>query len=181
MTMSKPRLLIPISLQFSVRYLLRTGLLDQISSFCEPVVLLGWQDPELEKELREKAEVHSMAKSTWGTDYERTRSLLNVWHQKKLASPSTPIRERRANLDRPFRARVRRRLRNAVRGAIVSFPATVRSLHLKEAELMWTDTNAPEVEKKLTALRADAIFSLTPFLQDEELAMRICSRAGLPS
>ena len=30
--MSKPRVLIPISLQFSIRYLLRTGLLSQLSA-----------------------------------------------------------------------------------------------------------------------------------------------------
>ena len=34
--MSKPRLVIPISLQFSVRYILRTGLLARIREFAHP-------------------------------------------------------------------------------------------------------------------------------------------------
>ncbi len=45
--MSKPRLLVPMSLQFSVRYLLRSGLLSQISDFAQPVILLGWADETL--------------------------------------------------------------------------------------------------------------------------------------
>jgi hypothetical protein len=55
----KPRLLIPISIQFSVRYILRSGLLDRLSDAAEPVILLDWRDRELEAELERKgAEVH---------------------------------------------------------------------------------------------------------------------------
>ena len=39
--MSKPRILIPITIQFSVRYLLRSGLLAQLVEDAQPVVLLG--------------------------------------------------------------------------------------------------------------------------------------------
>ncbi len=73
--MSKPRLLIPMSLQFSVRYLLRSGLLSQISDFAQPVILLGWADESLEGELRQAGcEVHSLNKAKWGAQYEEARA-----------------------------------------------------------------------------------------------------------
>jgi len=40
-----------MSIQFSVRYLLRTGMLERVSDFATPVVLLGWQDDGLRREL----------------------------------------------------------------------------------------------------------------------------------
>src|ERR1017187_4141620 len=99
--MNKPRLLIPMSLQFSVRYLLRSGLLSQIDDFAQPIILLGWEDEILEKELRQAGyEVHSLTKAQWGAQYERTRVTMNLWHQKLRNSPSSAIRERRQNLDR---------------------------------------------------------------------------------
>ena len=52
LTMTKPRLLIPMSIQFSVRYILRTGLLDRLRETTQPVILLGWRDAELEAESK---------------------------------------------------------------------------------------------------------------------------------
>ena len=46
--MTKPRLLIPMSIQFSVRYILRSGLLDRLREIADPIVLLGWRDDDLE-------------------------------------------------------------------------------------------------------------------------------------
>jgi hypothetical protein len=36
--MTKPRLLIPMSIQFSVRYILRSGLLDRLREIADPIV-----------------------------------------------------------------------------------------------------------------------------------------------
>src|ERR1019366_683717 len=107
--MTKPRLLIPISLQFSVRYLLRTGLLSRIEEFAQPVILLGWEDASLEQELVQKGyEVHSLTKAKWGRQYERARSVMNLWHQQFRNSPSTAIRDNKQNLDRTFGQRLRK-------------------------------------------------------------------------
>ena len=48
------RILIPLTVQFSVRYVIRTGLIEKIKEYAEPVVLLGWDDNELTKELESK-------------------------------------------------------------------------------------------------------------------------------
>jgi hypothetical protein len=180
--MTKPRLLIPVSLQFSVRYLLRTGLLSQIEDFAQPVLLLGWKDDALEKELgQEGYEVHSLPKAKWGAQYERTRAIVNLWHQQHRNSPSTAIRDRRQNLDRPVSQRLRKSLRQTARAAILSIPGGPGWMQKRESELFWTDTNAREIEEQFQRWKIDAVFCVTPFLTDEEMTVRVAALSGVPS
>lgn len=180
--MTKPRLLVPISLQFSVRYLLRSGLLRQISKFAQPVVLLGWRDETLEHELQEEGcEVHPQVKATWNAEYERARSIMNRLHQRQMNSPSDAIRERRQNLDRPLEARLKRKVRRAAHSMWLSFPGNADASRERELQSFWSDTNARDVEQQLSNLNLDAVFCLTPFLTDEEMAVRVASAAGVPS
>ena len=180
--MSKPRLLIPISLQFSVRYLLRTGLLARIREMAQPVILLAWDDDALKRELEvEGCEVHPLAKAEWGLPYTRARMLVNLWHHHRLASPSLAIRERRDNLNRTFRQRLRQTAHVTVRKSILAIPGSSVWARKHEAELFLKDTNAREVETQIQRLAPDALFCLTPFLKDEELTARVCALLQIPS
>src|ERR1700687_313653 len=110
--MAKPRLVIPLSLQFSVRYVLRTGLLDRIREVADPVVCLAWKDAALESELRSMGvEVHPLTPARSGPSFHRWRSYINVWHVKRMASPSAGIWERRADTKRTRSQRLRRSMR----------------------------------------------------------------------
>jgi hypothetical protein len=171
-----------MSLQFSVRYLLRSGLLSQISDFAEPVILLGWPDEKLEQELRQSGcEVHALTKALWGVDYERTRVAMNFWHQQARKSPSTAIRERRQNLDRPLGLRVRRKLRHAAHALELAMPGGLKRIQSRESALFWNETNARTIERQLRVLKIDAVFCITPFLTDEEMTVRVCVSSGVPS
>ena len=179
--MSKPRLLIPMSIQFSVRYLLRTGLLDYIREVAQPVILLGWHDDELENELRENgAEVHSLPEAKMGKSYDRVRSWINLLHKRQLATPSEKIWERRADLTRTPYARLRRRARRNISHVIASFPGVPEWVYRREEELWHTDTNAAVAKEQIAELKPDAAFSLTPFLFSEEMALRACVLRGVP-
>src|ERR1700722_4379085 len=107
--MAKPRLLIPISIQFSVRYILRTGLLDRLREVAEPVILLGWHDKELESELKSAgAEVHPLIEAKSSKNYERARTWINLAYKKRLKTPSDTIHERRADVTQSPYTRIRR-------------------------------------------------------------------------
>jgi hypothetical protein len=180
--MSKPRVLLPISLQFSVRYLLRTGLLSQICDFAQPVIILGWRDEILESELaRCGCEVHMLTKAQWGVQYEASRVILNHWHQKLRQSPSTAIRERRQNLDRPLKSRLKRELRRITHSIILAAPGGLKRARTRESKLFWSDTNARAIEQQLRALKIDAVFCLTPFIHDEEMIVRVAALSGVPT
>ena len=47
-------------------------------------------------------------------------------------------------------------------------------------EIFWSDTNAHSVERQLSSLNLDALFCLTPFLTDEEMAARVRMRRAFP-
>jgi hypothetical protein len=95
-----------MSIQFSVRYLLRAGLLDQLREVADPVILLAWRDEDLERELKNLGlEVHPMIERRMGKNYDRVRSWMSLWHKRQLNTSSEGVWERRADLGRsPFRA-----------------------------------------------------------------------------
>jgi hypothetical protein len=178
--MRKPRLLIPISIHFSVRYVLRTGLLQKIAEHAQPVILLAWQDAELEAELRSAgAEVHRLIEPDQTARYDRIRSYINVLHLRQLNTVSGEIRERRADLDRTFWIRHRRRLRKRILEGFFALGGSQWLLR-KEAELLWSDTNVRVVSDQLNRLRPDAVFTVTPFLREEDAVLRMCSAQQIP-
>jgi hypothetical protein len=156
--------------------------LAQIEDCVQPVILLGWTDEILENELKQNGyEIHSLAKAQWGPNYERMRSTMNHWHQKLRDSCSTAIRERRQNLDRPLGLRLKRRILQTTRSMAVAFPGAIKKIQELESALFWRDTNAPVVAQQLRRLKIDAVLSLTPFLTDEEMAVRVSVLSGVPS
>lgn len=179
--MSKMRLLIPMSIQFSVRYILRTGLLSRLREVAEPVVLLDWHDDELERELKQLgAEVHFLIPARSSHDYDRTRSWMNLLYKRKLNTPSEAIWERRADVDRSAFNRLRRRARKQALLLSLSATGGEEALRRKERKLFETDTNSREVQRQIDELRPDAAFSVTPYFENEHMALRACSARGVP-
>jgi CDP-Glycerol:Poly(glycerophosphate) glycerophosphotransferase len=179
--MSKPRLLIPMSIQFSVRYIVRTGLLDRLREVARPVILLGWRDDELEKELKKiGCEVDFLIPSRAGQYYARVRSWMNFIQKMRLKTPSEGIWERRRDLFRTPYTRFRRRVRRQLFHAAFSVPGSVSALHRKEEALWEADTNMREIHAQMDRLKPDAALSITPFLADEEMALRVCEQRGIP-
>jgi len=180
--MNKPRLLIPLSLQFSVRYLLRTELLSSLSRTTQPVVMLAWQDNALVEELHSLGcEVHPMPKAEWGPEYERARGLMNIIFKARMNSPSAAIRERRANLERTTMQRWRSSAKSAIARVRTSIPGSISRASNRERALFERDSNFRAVDKLIGSLHLDAAFSITPFLYDEEMALRACSLREVPT
>lgn len=179
--MSRPRLLIPLTMQFGVRYLLRTGLLARVAEYAQPVVALGWRDDQLADELeRAGAEVHRLPAVRRGRSYERVRGALNVRHHARLASPSTEIDERRACAEGTFVEGLRARVRRKMYEWQLARPGAAEALLARERLLLRDDTNLDEFAGLLDSLDVEAAFSLTPYLPDEEMLLRACAARGLP-
>jgi len=170
-----------MSIQFSVRYIIRTGLLDRLREVADPVILLAWRDAELEDELKRLGvEVHPMIAARLGKNYERTRSWMNFIQKRRLNTPSEMIWERRADLFRTPYQRFRRRIRRRIFHAGLSIPGAMELLHRKEEELWKSATNMPEIQDQMDRLKPDAALSITPFLASEEMTLRVCSHCGVP-
>ena len=180
--MRKPRLLIPLSIQFSVRYVLRTGLLRQIAEYASPIVMIGWEDAALRQELEaDGAEVYSLPQARWGSRYAAIRAITTELYKLRLRSPSAAIDRRRCNVGRPVLDRMRKHLRESVYGLAMGVPMISSRVLRTESRLLIDDTNANEVLRTVEQSRVDAALSLTPFLRDEEMVMQCCTILGVPT
>jgi hypothetical protein len=179
--MQRPRILIPLSLQFSVRYILRTGLLRRISDYAQPIVLLAWDDEALTREMEaEGIEVYRLPDSNWTGDYERVRSEINYLHLLRVNTVTTAIDNRRDDLGRTATTRFRRRVRFLVYRMRLGLPGTETRLYRAEHRLLWSDTNIRDFQTIIRKVRPDRVFSITPFLRAEELLLRAASAELFP-
>ena len=179
--MNKPRLLIPMSIQFSVRYVVRSGLLDRLREVAHPVVLLGWRDDELANELaRNGAEVHQLPEGRIGKNYDRVRSWMNFIQKKQLNTPSEGIWERRAALFRAPHKNFRRRARKQF------FPP--RPLKFRRHSLAISQrARAVAVGHQSRRVARACRFPQTgcrpephTFFRHEEMTLRACSERQIP-
>jgi hypothetical protein len=178
--MNKPRILIPITIQFSVRYLLRTGLLARLAEHTQPVVLLGWHDSTLREELEQLgSEVLELPETHYGPAYTSVRRKIDIWHFDRLDSPTTAIARRREDVDASRRLRLVKQLRGLRNRAYLSLPGYAGWLLEQERSLLESETNLGEFRQLIRSLRADALLSLTPFHKPEELLVRVAAAERL--
>lgn len=180
--MTKPRLIIPITYQFSVRYVIRTGLLNRLAEFCQPVVVLAWHDESLCQELGQSGiELHLLPESHFGPNYLRIRRQIDSWHlYKRVKSISTPIDERVFNKDLSWSIRLLKQARTIKHLFKLALPGTVSRLFKAEQTALQQETNITEFEQWLPTLKPDALFSVTPYHRQEELLLRAVAQQKLP-
>jgi hypothetical protein len=181
----KPKVIIPISIQFSVRYLVRTGFLDAICQYCEPVILLFFDDGDLEKDLIERGiryinlnEVHLSAK------HRHIRNKINFWWQKKyLRSSNTIIDDRRNSVIR------NKNLVNKAKNSLVhiyywiryDYLGGIKKLTKEDQRLFQCNSAFVSIRNKVHNLKPDAFISIAPFILSEEILGRIASELKIPS
>ncbi len=178
----RQRLLVVVTYGFSVRYLLPTGVLDGLRRVCEPVVGLGWDDPTLEAELLDRGfEVVRVPDARLDHEYRMFRRRIGLVHQRRLATPSSDV-ERRVR-QRAATRQVRmvsdvKRLRDWL---LVNAPGGARRTEAKEASEIERGTNVAEFVALLREHRIDAVMSVTPFHDQDGLALWAAASIGTPS
>ena len=177
----KPRLLIPITVQFSVRYLIRTGLLNRIIEYADPIIVIGWEDAGLAAELQGLgAEVFNLPRKKIGIRYMRLYKQIYQWQLKCINSPTSAIERRRYDLTKPFTDRIRTTARDDLFRLALFMPGYVDNILQKQITLVWQDTNISEYLSLVERIKPDAILSLTPFFIEEELLLRAAEKMNIP-
>lgn len=179
--MDKPRLLIPVTIQFCVRYAFRTGLLEKIKDYAYPIVVLGWQDPDLVEELENMGmEVHQNPGKRMGVQYSRTRNKIDLWHFDHMGSSSTQIDRFRNRLLGIQSSNLRRIVRDAYFRVRMSDDDLVNNAIIDESKLLYKDTNLSQYEELVHRIKPEAVFSITPYFIEEELILRAAKEQGIP-
>ncbi len=177
--MSKPRVVIPLVVQFSIRYVFRTGLLERMSEYTQPIVLLRWHDPELTAELEQVGvEVHPLPEAECRVGYTRIKRQLDMWHLGRLQSPSTAIDARRLKQLSPPTPRAR--FRDVFYRANLALPGKPAQLLRKAQNALGQHTNIEVFDSLLKNVKADAVLSVTPYFQREQLLLYAAKQQELP-
>ena len=174
--MNLPNIVIPISIQFSLRYVLRSGLIKKISSFSNPIILLGWHDPNLINELNELGiKVFLMPNVIMDPKYERIRKKIHEMHFIRINSSSTSIDRRRKQL---FHSKIIR-FKQAIKYRLVKMEYLIPNKYTKLCELenkiIDDETNIHEFKKIINQTNPDYILSITPYFINEEFLLRAAS------
>ncbi|HWB24564.1 MAG TPA: CDP-glycerol glycerophosphotransferase family protein [Chitinophagaceae bacterium] len=174
--MRKKRILIPIVGQGSLIHIIRTGMLKQMVAFCEPVVILLWEQPDLLEELQAAGiEAHIMPGYVVSNNYKGARLKINYWYQYfRLRSPSTDIQKKYSFVFKPRKAVVKQTIREKILSLKLKFnPSYIKRLVAEENIKLLNEGVYSKYVSWVAALEAEGIFTVTPFLQEVELVARI--------
>jgi len=179
--MKKKRVLVTISFSFSIRYLVRSKLIHKMRAFCEPVIVITWNQDDLVAELRNEGfEVHVVPESERGMHYADVRKKMDYWFRYfKLKSPTWAIEPRYLEQFRPLKAVLLNRIREYYNLIKFYIPGYTARLLEKEQQLLHSDTNYATMEKIVADLKLDAAFVVTPFHAQEDLLLRAAEANGV--
>lgn len=177
-----PRVLVPITYGFSVRYFWSTGILNRLRTVCHPVVGLGWDDPELDALLTgDGFEVVRLPDADITHRYRIYRERLDIVHKRRLASPTTRIKYRRTVSRGLTRRAAIHRLRRGRNWWQVTQPGGADRLEADEARETEQGTNLAQFDRFLQHHRIDAVVSATPYHDQDALVMWAARTAGIPT
>ena len=179
----KTRLLIPIVGKGSIVHIIRSGLIHKIADFCVPVIALAWDDKELSEEIKKMGYEISLMPSFHPTqEYLSVRSKINFWYLKYvLKSQSTKIQTAYVNRGIALSTRIKLHLIRLKRTLVIKINRLyIPSLISTEGQLLETEKSFLQFSKWISALKIDAIFTVTPFLVEIEWLARICKQKAFP-
>ena len=178
---TKQRVLIPIVGQGSIIHIIRTGLLEKISSTITPVIALSWHQPDLQQELEAKGyEVVRMPEYKVSAEYVYLRIKISLWYKVfSLKSPTNQILPAYTDMYKDQKAVKKRRMREALQLlAFKLWPGYINKLKAREAAMIKQEPAYATYTQWLQQLRVTSIFTVTPFLPEVELAGRILKEQG---
>ncbi len=177
---SKIRLLVTISFSFSIRYIVRTGLLEKIRAFADPVIILTWEQTDLIEELTKKGyEVHIMPAVKQGAKYNNVRRKINYWFAQFRLGNYKRNQERYLSLYLPPRTKLLKWIVKQYNIVKLYIPGKTTKLFQEEGSLLNSDTNYQEIVDWIKSLHASAVFTITPFHSREDIFLRACKQVEL--
>jgi hypothetical protein len=172
---------IPLTYGLSVRYLVPTGLLDQLGAVCDPVVGLGWDDPELAARIEQAgASATRLPAPRQDHEFRRIGRMLEAAHGRRLHSPTTAISRRWRRRSQPASVRLPTMVRQLRDRVLTLRPGATSALGAEEAAALGEHTNVAEYAAWLTEHRIDAVVSMTPYHREDQLLLWAATAAGLP-
>lgn len=170
--------------QGSLNFIIRSGLLLQLKEFCEPVLCMSWEQPDLQAEMKQAGiEVHVIPSLQPTAAYLRLRQQIDDWYYKKvLCSPGTKLEYNYKALSFSSRKKWSKRKGSILESMKRTFlPGYIKNLVAQEKIQIQQQEGYAKIQAWFTDLQVDAYFTATPFLLASELLGRFCRAAGKPA
>lgn len=160
----------------------RTGLLERITSFAIPLVLLAWDEPDLCQEAESLGcEVYQLPRMHLGDEYNRIRQKIDLWYlYRQLRTRTTKIKERQREQLLPLRSRLLRKTRLFRDMLMLSLPGAVNRMMHREQMLLSQEDSFVAIQNLLRQIKPDAGFCLTPYHREEEIILRAAAMRHIP-
>jgi hypothetical protein len=176
----KKRLLVIISLSNSIRYFYRTGLLKNLQKFCEPVIVMTWHQQDFIQELKKNGfEVHVIEPSVPTVEYQNLRRKIDIWFDHyRLQSPSKKIQENYLDRYKSSKRVFIKKISKEFNVLKFRFSNYAKKVFKEEEYLLNNDINYLNLVRRISDLNIDAVFTVTPFHQQEDFVLRACKMLG---
>jgi hypothetical protein len=182
---SKQRILIPIVGQGSITHIIRTGMLDMLADFCQPIIALQWKQEDLIKELQAKGyEVVFFPEYKMSPEYSSLRYKINLWYiEHKLKTPSVNIQQKylaqfKNNSTSIKFKKEAREVYHKLRFKLQ--PRYIRRLIENEQAMMRQEKAHKSFNEWLQQLNITGLFTVTPFLPEVDLIARLLKQNNVP-
>ncbi len=178
----KNNFLVPVSFNFQIRYLIRSGLLEKLKAFCNPIIILFWKQEDLIKELHDSGfEVIYFPLELPNDKYIKLRESIDNFYKKKIVkSPSLHIKK--------YRNWQRKSLKGKLKHLINLFKINNLFYNLnnfkKDTALLEKIVSQTEGYYRLNEIfikfHIQAIFTTAPFHYSEELSCLVAKNNKIP-
>jgi hypothetical protein len=178
--MGKPRLFIPIIQHFGVRYMLRTGMLEKLSEFVDPIIGISWDDPDLKKEyLKVGAEIVPLPPFEFDPEFNRIKERVNSWHREFRNTPTTRLKARSEWQRLSPKEKFKKVIYSSEDALRLMLPGGLERMFNDYERLLSENTNFKEFEVILLKMQPDAFLSLTPYINREEPLLRAAKKHNI--
>lgn len=180
--MQKKNVLIPISFNFQIRYIIRTGLLHKLSAFCNPIVVVFWDQEDLVEELKaleiECLCVHIQAP---GSNYLSLRNKIDYYYQKEIVKSSTfNIRQDMKWKRMSLKGKIKHIIQALQRSRLLyNKKSFFNDINMLDEYVKKTD-DFHQLSSILEKLNIRAILTTAPFQYPEEITCRVASQRNIP-
>jgi hypothetical protein len=181
----RKRILVPIVGQGSITHIIRTGMLEKMSEFCEPVIALLWNEEELIKELNDKCyETTFFPYYKVSPHYASLRYKINLWYLRfKLRTPSVNIQQKYLAQfkNKKKSIELKKQIRDTYHSVRFRFQSGYIQKLIKQEETLMQEENVfSQYKDWLKQLNVSGLFTVTPFLHEVDLIARIFKKQGIP-
>jgi hypothetical protein len=179
--MSKPRILFLISFNFPIRYLLRTGFLESVKDFCEPVVCLAWEQKDLCLELEDLGIEYLIENSIIpNNEIINIRNEIDTYYKLKISKNYFFKNVRKLNR-RNFGLKKRIKFEiKLLKDRLFYSKSKYTFLKNKEKILIESQPYFNEFSTKLQNINIQGVFTVSAYLFFEEVICRIANKLSIP-